>query len=70
MNDDDDLIRKRQHGRATVMALLLGALVVLIFAISITRIREGMPDGARAATDKGASGSAIRKGPPEGAPVR
>ena len=59
--DDEDLIRKRQQGRAAVMALLLGALVILIFAISITRIRQGMPEGARAVTDAGASGAPIRK---------
>ena len=38
----EELVRRRQRGRATVMALLLGALVVLIFAISIAKIRVGM----------------------------
>ena len=36
-------IRRRQKARATVMAVLLGAFVVLIFAISIVKIRAGMP---------------------------
>lgn len=62
-HDDDDLVRTRQRGRATVMALLLGALVVLIFAVSITRIRQGMPQGARAVTDRGPSQTPIQKGP-------
>ena len=34
--------QRRQRGRAIVMALLLGALVVLIFAITISKIRLGM----------------------------
>ena len=41
--DDEDLIRRRQRGRATVLALLLGALAILVFFITITRIRQGMP---------------------------
>jgi hypothetical protein len=41
-NDVDDLIRKRQKGRATVVALLLGAFVVLIFFITIAKIKQGM----------------------------
>ncbi|MBB5716350.1 hypothetical protein [Sphingomonas aerophila] len=40
--DDRDLIRRRQRGRAIVMGLLLGALVVLVFAITIAKIRTGM----------------------------
>ena len=59
--DDEDLVRRRQRERALLMALLLGALVLLIFAISITRIREGMPEGARAATDTGPSGKEFRR---------
>jgi hypothetical protein len=39
---DQDLIRRRQKGRAIVMGLLLGALVVLIFAITISKIKLGM----------------------------
>jgi hypothetical protein len=40
--NDQDLIRKRQKARALVVALLLGALVILIFAISIAKIQMGM----------------------------
>lgn len=43
MNDDEDLIRRRQKSRATVMALLLGAFVILVFAISIVKIQAGIP---------------------------
>lgn len=32
---------KRQRSRATVMALLLGAFVVLMFAITIVKIKNG-----------------------------
>jgi len=41
--DDEDLIRARQRARARVTALLLGALVVLFFLISIAKIRSGTP---------------------------
>ena len=41
-DDPEELRRRRQRGRATVMALLLGGLVVLIFAITISKIRLGM----------------------------
>lgn len=38
MTDGDlELIRKRQRGRARVMALLLGAFVVLLFFITIAK---------------------------------
>ncbi|WP_200940815.1 hypothetical protein [Sphingomonas sp. Leaf339] len=40
--DELELIRKRQRGRARVMAILLGSLVLLIFAISIAKIQLGM----------------------------
>ncbi len=40
-HDDEDLVRARQRGRATVMALLLGAFVLLVFLISIAKIRAG-----------------------------
>ena len=40
--DEHDLIRRRQKSRAIVMALLLGAFVILIFGIAITKIRQGM----------------------------
>ncbi|RIA43863.1 hypothetical protein DFR49_2094 [Hephaestia caeni] len=40
--DDEDLIRKRQRSRSIVMALLLGAFVILMFGISIVKIKAGM----------------------------
>ena len=40
--DELDLIRRRQRSRARVMAMLLGGLVLLIFAITIAKIRTGM----------------------------
>ena len=45
MNDIDqtDLIRARQRSRARIMALLLGAFVILVFAISIVKIKLGHP---------------------------
>jgi hypothetical protein len=45
VNDDrdrQDLIRQRQKSRALILALLLGALVILVFAITIAKIRAGM----------------------------
>lgn len=41
--DEQDLIRRRQRSRARVTALLLGALVILFFFISIEKIRSGTP---------------------------
>ena len=41
--EDEDLIRARQRSRARVTAILLGALVVLFFLISIAKIRLGTP---------------------------
>ena len=38
----DEAIRKRQRSRSIVMALLLGAFVVLMFGISIAKIKAGM----------------------------
>lgn len=35
---NDDEIRRRQKSRATVMAVILGALVVLFYAISIAKM--------------------------------
>jgi hypothetical protein len=35
-------VRRRQLARARVMGLLLGALAILIFGISIAKIRAGM----------------------------
>jgi hypothetical protein len=39
---DSDEYRRRQRSRARVMALLLGAFVVLMFAITIAKIKGGM----------------------------
>ena len=41
--DDEDLVRRRQRSRAIVTALLLGAMVVLLFGITLAKIRQGMP---------------------------
>lgn len=38
--DEQELIRSRQRSRALVMALLLGAFVVLVFAISIVKMNH------------------------------
>ncbi|MFA5967814.1 MAG: hypothetical protein WC816_00975 [Sphingomonas sp.] len=38
---DDDLIRARQKSRAIVMAIALGAFVILVFAVSIAKIKIG-----------------------------
>lgn len=35
---DQDEIRRRQKSRAVVMAVILGALVVLFYAISIAKM--------------------------------
>ncbi|MEH3122626.1 MAG: hypothetical protein PGN16_11695 [Sphingomonas phyllosphaerae] len=40
--DEQNLIRRRQKSRAIVVALLLGAFVVLVFFITIARIKQGM----------------------------
>jgi len=39
--DQTEVIRARQRSRARVMALLLGAFVILVFAISIVKIQIG-----------------------------
>ncbi|WP_281253084.1 hypothetical protein [Sphingomonas spermidinifaciens] len=36
--EEERVIRARQGGRAKVMALLLGAFVLLVFAISIVKM--------------------------------
>ena len=36
--DDQDLVRARQRERARITALLLGAFVVLMFAITIAKM--------------------------------
>ena len=38
---DEDLIRRRQQARARVMALLLGAFVILLFFVAIVKISGG-----------------------------
>jgi hypothetical protein len=35
---EDELVRKRQRARARIMALLLGAFVVLLFLITVAKI--------------------------------
>lgn len=42
MQHDDDQIRARQRSRSIVMAVLLGAFVILVFAISIVKIKAGV----------------------------
>ena len=39
MRAEDEAVRKRQRERARVMALLLGAFVVLLFLITIAKTR-------------------------------
>lgn len=40
--DDEDLVRARQRSRAIVMAVLLGLFVILVFAISLVKIQQGI----------------------------
>ena len=40
---EEEIVRARQKSRARVMALLLLAFVVLVFAISIVKISAGIP---------------------------
>ena len=40
--EEEDLVRRRQKSRSLVLALLLGGLVVLVFAITLSRIRLSM----------------------------
>ena len=61
-HDDEDLIRKRQKGRAVVLALLLGALAVLVFFITLTRIQQGLPQNAPSGSGKGTTPVAPRSG--------
>ena len=37
----EEVVRARQKGRAVVMALLLGGFVVLVFAITIVKMKHG-----------------------------
>ena len=41
--EEQDLVRRRQRSRAIVMAVLLGAFVLLVFGISIAKIQAGIP---------------------------
>lgn len=41
--EEEKIVRARQKSRARVMALLLLAFVVLVFAISIVKISQGIP---------------------------
>lgn len=36
--EEDELIRKRQRDRSRVLAILLGAFVILMFAITIAKM--------------------------------
>lgn len=38
---DQDLIRSRQRSRAVAMGIVLGALVILIYAIAIAKMTGG-----------------------------
>ena len=38
MDQDDEAIRKRQRERSRVLAILLGAFVLLMFAITIAKM--------------------------------
>ena len=40
--DEQDLVHRRQKSRAIVMAVLLGAFVILVFAISLVKIQQGI----------------------------
>lgn len=39
--DEEKTIRAKQKSRSLVMAVILGALVVLFFAVTIAKIRAG-----------------------------
>ena len=40
--EEEEMLRARQRSRARVMAVLLGAFVVLMFFITIAKIQGGM----------------------------
>ncbi len=42
MGQRDDEIRARQRQRALVLGLILGGFVILVFAITIAKIKGGM----------------------------
>ena len=39
--DQEALVRRRQRGRAIIMAVLLAGFAVLVFAIAVAKIRQG-----------------------------
>jgi hypothetical protein len=41
--EEEKLVRTRQKSRARIMAILLFAFVLLVFAISIVKISQGIP---------------------------
>lgn len=41
--DEETLLRARQKSRARIMAALLLAFVILVFAVAIVKIQAGMP---------------------------
>ena len=41
MSQRDDEVRRRQRGRAIVMALALGAFAILMYLITIARMSGG-----------------------------
>ena len=41
-DDQTEVIRARQRSRARLMAVLLGVFVILVFAISIVKIKAGL----------------------------
>lgn len=41
MTPENEIIRKRQHDRARIMAWLLGAFVILLFLITLAKIGMG-----------------------------
>ncbi|WP_173655804.1 hypothetical protein [Sphingomonas turrisvirgatae] len=41
--EEEKIVRARQKSRARIMALLLLAFVILVFAISIVKISQGIP---------------------------
>jgi hypothetical protein len=41
--EEQEIVRARQKSRSRIMALLLIAFVILVFAISIVKISQGIP---------------------------
>lgn len=41
--EEENLVRARQKSRARIVAILLFAFVILVFAISIVKIQAGIP---------------------------